>query len=392
MATPGEPLVWFLNLRLGDPADAAAYAAAYDLSHQGQAVPRLTPWPDIAAADAKQISIEQEVLVVGSWLLGLLAIASVAVLAGGRMAGQVRRVGLLKAVGATPGLVAVVLLAEHLLLAVVAAALGLVFGWLAAPLFTSPGAGLIGSAGAPSITVQAIVIVVAVALVVAAAATLIPALRGARTSTIGALDDAARPPGRRALVTRLSARLPVPLLLGLRLAARRPRRTVLSAASVVVTVAGIVTVLMAHAGIDANPGNGEVPDPLYNSVSQVLTVITVALVALSAVNALLVTWATVLDARQSSALTRALGATPGQVSAGLAVAQTLPALLGAIVGTPPGIVLYAAVRQGAAISYPVWWLIAVVAGAPLVISALTLVPSRIAARSSVAPVLQSEAA
>lgn len=49
-----------------------------------------------------------------SWLLGLLAVASVAVVAGGRMAEQVKRVGLLKAAGGSPPLAAAVLLAEHL--------------------------------------------------------------------------------------------------------------------------------------------------------------------------------------------------------------------------------------------------------------------------------------
>ena len=68
------------------------------------------------------------------------------------MAEQTRRVGLLKAVGGTPGLVAAVLLAENLLLALVAAAAGLAAGWLAAPLLTSPGAGLVGAPGAPSLT------------------------------------------------------------------------------------------------------------------------------------------------------------------------------------------------------------------------------------------------
>ena len=60
---------------------------------------------------------EQTVLSPGAWLPGLLAVASVAVLAGGRMAEQTRRTGLLKAVGGTPGLVAAVLLAENLILA-----------------------------------------------------------------------------------------------------------------------------------------------------------------------------------------------------------------------------------------------------------------------------------
>jgi hypothetical protein len=66
----------------------------------------------------------------------------------------------------------------------------------------------------------------------------------------------------------------------------------------------------------------------------VLLVITVTLVALAAVNAVFVTWATALDAKHSSALARALGATPRQVSSGLSVAQVLPALAGAALGHP----------------------------------------------------------
>jgi putative ABC transport system permease protein len=62
-----------------------------------------------------------------------------------------------------------------------------------------------------------------------------------------ALADAARPPRRRALLIRASRRLPVPLLLGLRLVARRPRRALLTAASIAVTVSGIVAVLAFHA-------------------------------------------------------------------------------------------------------------------------------------------------
>ena len=108
-----------------------------------------------------------EVLRIGSRLLGLLAVASVAVLVGGRMADQTRRVGLLKAVGGTPRLVAVVLLAEYVVVALLAAAAGLAAGWLAAPLLTDPGAGLLGRAGAPSLTLSTVGQVTAVALGVA---------------------------------------------------------------------------------------------------------------------------------------------------------------------------------------------------------------------------------
>ena len=74
-----------------------------------------------------------------------------------------------------------------------------------------------------------------------------------------------------------------------------------------------------------------------------LLAITITLVALAAVNAIFVAWATALDARRASALARALGATPQQVSAGLSAAQVLPALAGAILGIPGGLALLAAV-------------------------------------------------
>jgi putative ABC transport system permease protein len=392
MSTPTEKLGWLMNLRLATPEAAATYAAVYDDANSASwSAPYLVSWQDIGSQAGRTISIEQEVLLVGSWLLGMLAVASVAVLAGGRMAGQVRRVGLLKAVGATPGLVAVVLLAEHMVLALAAAAIGLALGWLAAPLLTDPGAGLLGSAGPPSMTPSVAGLVAAVALAVAVAATVAPAIRGARTSTVAALAGAVRPPARRPVVTRLSARLPVPLLIGLRLAARRPRRALLSAASVLVTVAGVVAVLAVHARFDNSFGaGGQLINPLNDRISQVMSVITVALVVLSVVNALLITWATVLDARRSSALTRALGATPGQVSAGLAAAQMLPALAGTIAGIPAGLLLYASVRHGDPMTYPpAWWLGCVVFATPLVVGALTVVPSRLAARTGVTPVLQA---
>jgi putative ABC transport system permease protein len=203
LATSANPLATYvLNLKLRNPAAAQAFASKYGSNYPrhhnlaGNAPVWLTPWQGIAAADGLLVQDEQQVLMPGAWLAGLLALATVAVLAGGRMAERTRRVGLLKAVGGTPGLVTVILLAENLALALAAAAAGLAIGWLAAPLITSPGAALVGTPGAPSLTLPMAGEVVAVALVVALAATLVPAIRAARTSTVSALANAARPPRR----------------------------------------------------------------------------------------------------------------------------------------------------------------------------------------------------
>jgi len=107
----------------------------------------------------------------------------------------------------------------------------------------------------------------------------------------------------------------------------------------------------------------------------------------------LITWAMVVDARRSSAVARALGATPGQVSAGLSGAQVLPTLIGALLGIPGGFGLVEALQQksGSVITTPpIWWLIAVVIGTVVVVAVLTAVPARSGARRSVAVVLQAE--
>lgn len=220
LAPSTRSLAYLLNLKLANPAEAPAFVTAHSTNAPPSIQPHMYSWQQIRDSDNLTVKNEQQALVTGSSLLGLLAVAGIAVLVGGRLAEQTRRVGLLKAVGGTPGLVAAVLLAEHLVLAVFAATVGLVAGWLAAPLLTSAGAGLVGTAGAPSISVSTVALVAAVALGVAGAATLVPATRAARTSTVSALTDAARPPRRRALLIAISARLPVPLL-----AAGRPPAT-----------------------------------------------------------------------------------------------------------------------------------------------------------------------
>src|SRR6266536_2529512 len=382
LATSSAPLSYLLNLKLANPAQAPAFATAHRTT--APAAPLLYSWQSIRDQDNGVVQTEQIAMQFGGWLLGLLALAGLAVLVGRRMTEQTRRVGLLKAVGATPGLVAAVLLAEHMALALCAAAAGR----LTAPLLTRTGADLVGAPGAPSLTMSAIVVVVAAALAVAVAATLVPALRAARTSTVSALADAARPPRRRAALIAISARLPVPLLLGLRLLARRPRRGVLNALSIAVTVTGIVAILASHT-FNAR-GYAGLDNLKIDRLNELTVIITVMLVILAAANTTFISWATVLDASRSSALARALGATPRQVSAGLLAAQLLPALPGTIVGIPAGIYLYRAMTHNQLTVPPLWQLLAVLAGTLLVVTGLTAIPARLGARRPPAEILQSE--
>ncbi len=380
LARSGAPLAYLLSLKLADPAQAPAFVAQH---------PGTFTWQSIQSAINALIGIEQVALGVGGWLLGLLALAGLGVLAGRRITEQSKRVGLLKAVGATPATVAVVLLVEQLTLAVGAAAAGLLAGWLIAPLLTGTGAGLVGAPGAPSISVLAVIIVAVIALAVAAISSLVPALRAARTSTVSALADAPRVPSRRPLVIAVSARVPVPLLLALRQLSRRPRRALLNTASITTTVTGIVAILASHAHTPI--ANLTISNLKLDRFNELTAVITVMLVILAAVNTTFIGWATAADGRFSSALERALGATAGQVTAGLSMAALLPALPGAIIGIPLGIAVYHLLASGTPLAVPpAWQLAGVFLATLLAVAVLTAIPSRLGARRSPAQVLQTE--
>jgi putative ABC transport system permease protein len=391
---PQAELNYVVNLKLDDPAQAPAFVntqlAAGPSPGPGDPNPAaLRSWQQIRDEIADDLHRnKQKVLLIGSRLLALLAVASVAVLVGGRMADQTRRVGLLKAVGGTPSLVAAVLLAEYVVVALLAAAAGLVAGWLTAPMLADPGAGLLGNAGAPSVTLSTVGLVTAIALGVVVAATVVPAVRAARTSTVHALAGSARAPRRTAWLIAISARLPVPLLLGLRVAARRPRRILSGVASIAITVSGIVAALAARADVHLAEDRGS--SIKSEGLDQALLVITITLVVLTAVNAIFITWTTALDARHSSALARALGATPQQVSTGLSTAQVLPALAGAILGIPGGLALIAVASSDGTTKPPLWQLLAVVPVTVLVVAALTTIPARHGGRRPTAEILQAE--
>ena len=401
LATASEPLGYVLDIKLKanaprhdplGPAGNEVVAAAVKAN-----VPTtVQAWPAIRTDDYRVIALDEKVLLIGSWLLALLAIASIAVVVGGRMAEQTRRVCLLKAVGGNPAFVAAVLVSENLLLALAAAIIGLLAGAQLAPTLASPGHGLLGVAAAPPLTFGSIVLVFAVAIAVAAAATLAPALRGARTSTIRALNDPAHPPRRRPRVIALSAALPVPLLLGLRLVARRPRRMALTAASLMIAVAMVVAALAVQQNIAATHHSQAAVgfffvSGIVQSANHVLLILSVILVTLAAVSTTFTAWAAVIDARIPTALARALGATPRQISAGLTAAQLLPGLVAACLGIPIGLLLYQLAGGNLnEATPPLSWLLAVIPATLIGVAIVTWMPARIGARRPVAEILRTE--
>lgn len=382
-----QALSYTLNVKLADPTAGDAFGAA------SKAALHITSSQFIADQDNALVKKARKVMLIGSWLLAGLAVASVAGIVAGRVIGQRRRLGLLKAVGAGPAMVAAVHLAEYLVIGLVAAGLGLASGWLAAPLLTSPGAGFLGSAGVQPPAPRTVFAAVVLALVIAVAATLAPVVRAATSDTVQALADAAAPPKRRGWRLWLSRRLPTALMIGVRINARRPRRARLATVNTLIITTTLAAAVMGQVQNRMNRyvGPSELPNPADERSYQAMLVVIVVLCVLGLINAIVNTGTAVLDARHPLAVARTLGATPGQAAAGLAAAQLLPAVPGVALGIPAGILLFLAASNGE-IQYPsaLWWL-ATAVGVLFATVALTAVPAMAAARRPVADALRSPA-
>ena len=144
--------------------------------------------------------------------------------------------------------------------------------------------------------------------------------------------------------------------------------------------------------MSADPGLGDVGFISQTArENQVLLTITVMLIVLAAVNVTFITWATVQDSRHATALTRALGATAGQLTVGLSATQLLPAFVGALAWIAGGYGLFTAANQGANASQPpAWWLITAMLGTLISVAVLTGMPARLAVRLPIAETLQAD--
>lgn len=112
----------------------------------------------------------------------------------------------------------------------------------------------------------------------------------------------------------------------------------LTATSLMIAVAMVVDALTVQHDLKVT---GKTPAVVFFVASaggvlanHVLVLLGATLVILAAVSATFATWATVIDARISTALARSLGAATRQIVGGLAAAQVPPALIAAVIGPP----------------------------------------------------------
>jgi putative ABC transport system permease protein len=404
LAAGAIPLGATLELRLARAEDAAAFVAAHTPTY-GR--PNLMQTWERARNRAGVLDMFAVAFTLLAILLAGLTIATAAVLVTGRMAAQGRQIGALKAVGLTPRQALRVVLVEHLALAMVAAAIGITAGTLLSPLIGRDLPVLYGAPAAPPITWPRALAALAIAMAVVVAGSVPAALRGVRHSTVRALASGARPPRRASRAARLAAvaGLPLPAVLGLRAALRRPARTIANATGLALGVAMVIVGLGASKlarDYLASPARDE-EEALARTVTaiqtdQVLTIVFIGagvLIGLAALNAMIAAIFAARDGARSHAIMRAVGATPRQTVISFVVAQFGASLLGCAAGIPLGVLLFNTVvsnnvKDMATISLPASVYVAVAVAAPLLYLLVAIVPAARLARRRVAPALVYE--
>jgi putative ABC transport system permease protein len=396
-----------LQLHLADPARAADFVAAHQalqaVPSSSSIVPYLETWQQRRSESHSDIDIVAGTLFAAGTLIAILTVATASVLIAGRMAAQIRQVGTLKAVGVTPRQVMVVLLVEHLAIAAGATAAGLGIGRLLAPPIAATSVTLLGRPQPPPLTLTRVGIVAAVAVAVVLLGTLRPALRGIRRSTLRSLTTGPRPPRRPGRLASLAARAGVPLpgVLGLRSAWRRPGRLLTNATGLALGVAMIVVALALRDSLGLlelrppEPGHAASDAAvavLYDQIRAIILGTAGLLLVLATLNAWIVATFAARDAARNQAVLRAVGATPRQTVIALIVSQLGACAIAVALGIPLGLGLWSLMEGGdlPEANLPATSLVLLAAAVPAVFAVIVSVPARLLARQPVAPLLTYE--
>ena len=212
-------------------ADRAAVAAALPKGAMVSAQSYL----DVKLAADENTALFVPVMLAFGVLGLLMSVIIIASVVSGAVGAQIRRIGILKSIGLTPGQVVRAYLAQALIPSAIGAVLGVVLGNLLAMPLLGDTAQMYGS-GSSGVTWWIDLAMPAAALVLVALAALVPALRAGRLRTVEALAVGRAPrTGRGRWAQRLAARLPLPraVTLGLASPFARPVRTAALLAAVV---------------------------------------------------------------------------------------------------------------------------------------------------------------
>ncbi|WP_328519222.1 ABC transporter permease [Kribbella sp. NBC_00359] len=386
---------WTEAIRLSDPAAAPDFAV--------RAVGTLPPttasaqtWQEQRASALEEAAPARLVLTAYTIVLLTVVFSVVAILVTARASAQHREIGLLKAVGVTPGQITVVFALESAVLGLVSVVLGFAIGVMLAPRLAASGAATMLGTPTTAANPWHLLIAGCPVLMILIGSAGSSARRSTRFSVLHSIQSGAPTPASTSRLARLVSRiaLPVPLALGLRDLFTRRRRATRLAAAIAVTGAAVVFALSMQANLQARTA-GEVSDVprelpvlVYTLDAILLLITTTTLVAIALLS--------VRERVRDYGVLKTIGLTPRQIASSLVSAHTAVATIAAIVSIPVGILLYITVYNIAGgspedrVIAPWWWLALVPMGTILLVTLATTLPAHLATRTPTTESLRYE--
>jgi putative ABC transport system permease protein len=338
------------------------------------------------------------ILIVSAFALVLLVVAfAVAIiLVGTRAREQFREIGLLKAIGLTPGQVGRVLAIESAMLGLIGVVIGFAVGAVLAPVL----AGSVAETMIAPPTIAAnpwhALAAACPVLLVLVTGTWVSTLRRSRMPVINAISDGTASPASRSILVRAIGRLGAdpPLDLGLRNLVAVWSRALMLAAALTVTGAALVFALSVKASLDAAP-KGEISD-VPDGLPLLVYTLDVVLLFIATLSLIAVALLSVRERTREFGVLKTLGFTPGQITFSLTSGYAVLALLAGLASIPAGIALFSAVYAASGgpsegrVFAPASRLALVVLGLIVLASAAISLPARLAARVGIADALRHE--
>ena len=291
----------------------------------------------------------------------IAAVLLIVTLLGSRLVSEARELTLLQVAGATPARLALLIAAEHALLAVAGTAAGILVARVVAPRIASSAATVFGSVS-PRLSPRDVLVVSAAAVAIAVLVSALGGLRaGRRSLAVVARGGSGRVRRSRAAALAMRSTSWATLVLGLKdIATRRGR-----AAVIVLSVALAVTIAVAVVGLGTSEldpaiaptrAAGLPADPAQIShlpvfspaisqqvIGRIMTLITAmqALLGGVAVVTLLAAASMSIQERlRELSILHALGCTTAQLAGASAVSQGTLGAIGAALGLPLGLGTY----------------------------------------------------
>ncbi|MEZ5098581.1 MAG: FtsX-like permease family protein [Thermoleophilia bacterium] len=419
-----ERWIWSQAVRLSEPARADELAGRARQSFRPESRVVVESWFERRSEAGDRSRTTTIVLTAYSALLLVAGVLVLVNLVGGRAVTRHREIGLLKAVGFTPRLVALLFLVEQLLLGLAGAGAGVAGGAVLLPLVAGDSAALLASTPA-TVTGAHVALSIAAVCTLMAVATVLPTIRGARLGVVHALAAGRSRRSAGAASRSIPLGRPLPLTLGLKEALGRSSRTLIAALALTVTVAALVagltfeTTTRNEANIDAGalaaisrPGDRAAPgaadqlapghpDPIAvpgmsARLRPIVHSLNAVLVLIAAINLLAIVVLTVRERTRDLAVLKAIGLTPAQLGRSVHAAQTVAVAAASALGIPLGLALFLgvyAIVNGDTdrTAIPPWWALA---ATPLLLAAavwaITLAPARRASQLDVTTALSRE--